>query len=350
MKQRISALDLLLLARELKQDLEGYRLSNIYNIADSSKQFLLKFNKPDSKLNVVVDCGLRIYLTEFSRPIPPTPSGFILVLQFADGHFYLVLEFFSAGNVILLDENRRIMALQRVVLEHENKVGQIYEMFDESLFTTNNESADESIEKNRKAEYTSELVNEWIKAVQAKYESDITVIKQLNIQGKEGAKKKKVKVPSIHKLLLSKVPHLSSDLLSKNLKVFNIDPSDTQLEYNQLLTTTDRKGYILAKRNENYNSEKDTADLEFIYDTFHPFKPYINGGDTDSSCIIEVEGPYNRTLDKFFSTIESSKYALRIQNQESQAQKKIDDARAENDRKIQALLDVQELNERKAIS
>lgn len=214
MKQRISALDLLLLARELKQDLEGYRLSNIYNIADSSKQFLLKFNKPDSKLNVVVDCGLRIYLTEFSRPIPPTPSGFvvklrkhlkakrltalkqvdqdrILVLQFADGHFYLVLEFFSAGNVILLDENRRIMALQRVVLEHENKVGQIYEMFDESLFTTNNESADESIEKNRKAEYTSELVNEWIKAVQAKYESDITVIKQLNIQGKEGAKKKK---------------------------------------------------------------------------------------------------------------------------------------------------------------
>ncbi|CAI5191996.1 ANM_HP_G0245990.mRNA.1.CDS.1 [Saccharomyces cerevisiae] len=388
MKQRISALDLLLLARELKQDLEGYRLSNIYNIADSSKQFLLKFNKPDSKLNVVVDCGLRIYLTEFSRPIPPTPSGFvvklrkhlkakrltalkqvdqdrILVLQFADGHFYLVLEFFSAGNVILLDENRRIMALQRVVLEHENKVGQIYEMFDESLFTTNNESADESIEKNRKAEYTSELVNEWIKAVQAKYESDITVIKQLNIQGKEGAKKKKVKVPSIHKLLLSKVPHLSSDLLSKNLKVFNIDPSEsclnlleetdslaellnsTQLEYNQLLTTTDRKGYILAKRNENYNSEKDTADLEFIYDTFHPFKPYINGGDSDSSCIIEVEGPYNRTLDKFFSTIESSKYALRIQNQESQAQKKIDDARAENDRKIQALLDVQELNERK---
>ena len=81
--------------------------------------------------------------------------------------------------------------MQRVVLEHENKVGQIYEMFDESLFTTNNESADESIEKNRKAEYTSELVNEWIKAVQAKYESDITVIKQLNIQGKEGAKKKK---------------------------------------------------------------------------------------------------------------------------------------------------------------
>ena len=387
MKQRISALDLQLLARELKQDLEGYRLSNIYNIADSSKQFLLRFNKPDSKLNVVVDCGLRIYLTEFSRPIPPTPSGFvvklrkhlkakrltalkqvdqdrILVLQFADGHFYLVLEFFSAGNVILLDQNRRILSLQRVVLEHENKVGQVYEMFDESLFAAGNTPTSEYV-VGTKIEYTSNTINEWIKATQTKYESDIAVIKQLNFQNKDDPKKKKVKVPSIHKLLLSKVPHLSSDLLSKNLNVFNIDPSEsclallgktdalaellnsTQLEYNKLLTTSDRKGYILAKRNENFNSEKDTADLEFIYDTFHPFKPYISGENNNSSTIIEVEGPYNKTLDSFFSTIESSKYALRIQNQESQAQKKIDDARTENNRKIQALLNVQELNEKK---
>lgn len=369
MKQRISALDLLLLARELKQDLEGYRLSNIYNIADSSKQFLLRFNKPDSKLNVVVDCGLRIYLTEFSRPIPPTPSGFvvklrkhlkakrltslrqvdqdrILVLQFADGHFYLVLEFFSAGNVILLDENRRIMSLQRVVLEHENQVGQIYEMFDETLFAAGNDFVNESPEIIEE-KYTSNLVNEWIEATQSKYDSDIAVIKQLNIQNKNDSKEKKVKVPSIHKLLLSKVPHLSSDLLSKNLKVFNIDPSmsclalldrtntlaemlnRTQSEYNELLTTSDRKGYILAKKNENFNSMKDPADLEFIYDTFHPFRPYINEKNSGSFRIADVEGPYNKTLDKFFSTIESSKYALRIQNQESQAQKKIDDARAE---------------------
>ncbi|QID88418.1 RQC (ribosome quality control complex) component [Saccharomyces pastorianus] len=387
MKQRISALDLQLLARELKQNLEGYRLSNIYNIADSSKQFLLRFNKPDSKLNVVVDCGLRIYLTEFSRPIPPTPSGFvvklrkhlkakrltalkqveqdrILVLQFADGHFYLVLEFFSAGNVILLDENRRIMSLQRVVLEHENRVGEVYEMFDESLFATDNENIKEYSESS-KTEYTSNLVNEWIEAAQSKYESDAAVIKELNIESKKCSKEKKVRVHSIHKLLLSKVPHLSSDLLSKNLKVFDIDPSEsclallgktdtlakllnvTQSEYNELLSTSDSRGYILAKRNENFNPEKDSADLEFIFDTFHPFKPYISDPDNKYFSIVEIEGFYNKTLDKFFSTIESSKYALRIQNQESQAQKKIDDARAENNRKIQALLNVQESNESK---
>ena len=160
-------------------------------------------------------------------------------------------------------------------------------------------------------------------------------------------------------------PHLSSDLLSKNLKVFDLDPSEsclallgktdtlakllnvTQSEYNELLSTSDSRGYILAKRNENFNPEKDPEDLEFIYDTFHPFKPFISVPDDKSFCIVEVEGFYNKTLDKFFSTIESSKYALRIQNQESQAKKKIDDARAENNRKIQALLNVQESNESK---
>lgn len=129
MKQRISSLDLELLYRELKSQLEGYRLSNIYNIAESSRQFLLKFNKPDSKLNAIIDCGLRVHLTDFTRPVPATPSGFvvklrkhlkskrlttvkrvandrILVLSFNDGQFFLVLEFFSAGNVILLDSDQ----------------------------------------------------------------------------------------------------------------------------------------------------------------------------------------------------------------------------------------------------
>ena len=83
--------------------------------------------------------------------------------------------------------------------------------------------------ENRKTEYTSNLVSEWIEAAQSKYESDAAVIKELNVESKKGSKEKKVKVLSIHKLLLSKVPHLSSDLLSKNLKVFDLDPSESCL-------------------------------------------------------------------------------------------------------------------------
>ena len=378
MKQRISALDLQLLFSELRQKLEGHRLTNVYNIADSSRQFLLKLNKTNSKFSVVIDCGLRIHTSDFNRPIPPAPSGFvvklrkhlkskrltalrqvtndrILVLQFADGLYYLVLEFFSAGNVILLDENRKILSLQRIVHEHENKVGEVYNMFDESIF----EPVDDTPTKVSKC-YTHELVKEWLEEVQSKFKVNSSVLLE-----NKSEDKRKVKVMSIHKLLLSKEPHLSSDLLSKNLKIHGINPSsssleflermhelvkllkDTEIEFNALLSNDDRKGFILAKKNVNYNPEKDNSDIEYIYETFHPFKPYVDASDLENTKVIEVQGDYNKTLDAFFSRIESSKYALRIQNQEQQAKKKLSDARTENEKKIEALLNLQSTNEQK---
>lgn len=387
MKQRISALDLRILAEELRSQLEGYRLTNIYNIADSSRQFLLKFNKPDSKLSAVIDCGLRIHLTDYDRPIPPTPSGFvvklrkhlrgkrltalrqvendrILVLQFADGLFYLVLEFFSAGNVILLDEGKRILSLQRVVHEHENKVGEIYTMFDERILAEDYLSSvtESRIEQKR---YSNDEVKSWLDEAAKKFSLQSKLASSEAGKHKAGAKKKSLKPMTIHKLLLSKEPHLSSDLLSKNLKMRGIDPSapsseflekeqvfvdlliDTEAEYLHLLKNKDAGGFILAKKNAHYNTERDSPDLEFIYENFHPFRPFVEEKDSDKTRVIEIPGDYNKTLDTFFSTIESSKYALRIQQQEQLAKKKLEDARQENDRKIQALLDVQSSNEQK---
>lgn len=380
MKQRISSLDLRLLARELKEQLEGYRLSNIYNIADSNRQFLLKFGKPDSKLNVVIDCGLRVHLTEFSRPIPPSPSGFvvklrkhlkakrlttikqvdndrILVLSFSDGMYYLVLEFFSAGNVILLDSNRTILDLQRIVHEHENKVGQVYDMFDETFL-------DETGTYFPDLEFhTEESVLEWLKVADEKARIDAASVTA------EGPKKQKKrgKIQSLHKLLFTHAPHLSSDLLSKNLKVYGLNPSSscldfkeqigllaeilnkTETEVRELLSSERKCGFIVAKRNPYSDASKGSADIEFIYEQFHPFVPFV-GKDNENDGelkVIEIEGEYNKTLDAFFSTIESSKYALRIQNQEQQARKKLEDAKSENRRKIQALIDVQTSNEQK---
>lgn len=365
MKQRISALDLQLLTVELRATIESYRLNNIYNIADSSRQFLLKFNKPDSKINVVVDCGLKIHTTEFTRPTPPVPSGFvaklrkhlkakrltavrqvsndrIIAFQFSEGKFYLVLEFFSAGNVILLDEDFKIMSLQRIVEEHENKVGEKYEMFDISLFsgeTGPNGSIPETFNK--------ELVESWFQD-----EKDFLARSKLN-------EKKR----SIHRLLLSQAPHLSSDLLSKNLKKHDIKSSEpsskyfeqsdlmcdilneTQREYLDLIEHKSGVGYIVTQENPNYVAGRDQPDLEYIFDSFHPFKPYLL--DSEAKKIVEVEGPYNKTLDIFFSTVESSKYALKIQAQEHLAKKKLDDARSENVKRIQTLQEIQTANERK---
>lgn len=365
MKQRISALDLQLLTTELRDSIESYRLSNIYNIADSTRQFLLKFNKPDSKINVVVDCGLKFHITEYTRPTPPVPSGFvvklrkhlkakrltavrqvsndrIVVLQFAEGKNYLVLEFFSAGNVILLDEDLKILSLQRIVKEHENKVGEKYEMFDQSLF-------DRVVPNHHptQMDFTKESVKSW-------FEEELEFLKSSKINEKKR---------SIHRLLLSKAPYLSSDLLSKNLKQHNIKSSEpsskyfaqedliceilqqTQEEYSQLIESKSNKGYIVKQKNPNFIADRDQADLEYVFDSFHPFKPYLN--ETENKEVLEVDGTYNKTLDIFFSTVESSKYALKIQAQEQIAQKKLDDARSENVKRIQALEDIQSENERK---
>ncbi|AQZ15165.1 TAE2 (YPL009C) [Zygosaccharomyces parabailii] len=382
MKQRISALDLQLLAGELQNKLESHRLNNIYNIADSNRQFLLKFNKPESKFSVVVDCGLRIHLTNYDRPTPPGPSGFviklrkhlkskrltalrqvhddrILVFKFADGLNYLVLEFFSAGNVILLDENKKILALQRIVQEHENKVGEKYTMFDDTIFS-DSDNANSDI---KPIIYTPDIVKEWLQSAQEKFDVDSKVFKETS--DKKVGQKKKVKVMAIHRLLLSKEPHLSSDLLSKNLQLQGFNPSTsclefvgqvneivdllnaTEKEYQSLLSKSEGSGYILAKRNNNYNPERDNPDLQFVYETFHPFKPFVDPEKLKNTKIVRVDGSYNMVLDTFFSTIESSKYALRIQQQEQQANKKLEAARLDNQKKIQALADAQSFNEQK---
>ena len=385
MKQRVSALDLQLLARELKESLESYRLSNIYNVVDSTRQFILKFAKADSKISVCVDCGLRIHTTTFNRPVPQMPSTFIvklrkhlkskrltairqvpndriLVFQFADGLYYLVFEFFSAGNVILLDADRKILALQRVVHEFENKVGQFYTMFDDSVFSTDTKDTAEKAYSCKK--FTTEVVDSWLAELQsgAKDDSAGTGMGQ-----EKQSKRKGRKNMTIHKLLLSKEPHLSSDLLQNNLRKFGIDPSvsplefcgnetelvellnDTETEYNNLLERREKIGYIVSKRNPAYNDETDSPDLEFVFENFHPFEPFIDAEEEKEGTyrVKKIMGPYNETVDTFFSTIEQNKYTLRIQNQKLQARKKLESARLENAKRIQDLLDQQTSNEEK---
>lgn len=123
---------------------------------------------------------------------------------------------------------------------------------------------------------------------------------------------------AIHRLLLSKEPHLSSDLLSKNLQLQGCNPSTsclefvgqvdkivdllnaTEREYQSLLSESEGSGYILAKRNNNYNSERDNPDLEFVYETFHPFKPFVDPKKLKDTKIVRVDGGYNKVLDTFF--------------------------------------------------
>lgn len=352
----------------------NYRLQNIYNVVTSPHQFVLKFSIPDSKKSLVLDCGNKLHLTEFERPIAPAPSNFvtklrkhlktrrlsqlkqvgndrIVVMQFSDGMFYLVLEFFSAGNILLLDADFKILSLLRVVnnLGPENAryaVNETYGAFDASLF-------DESESYTARLYLATEIAS-WISAH-----------KQKLLETSTDSKKKKVY--SIHKVVFVNASHLSSDLILKTFTEAGVNPSDscldyaenqeklqklaevlakTEVQYTQLLEKASKgqiEGCIVEKKNALHNPE-DKDSPEYVFEEFHPFPPYK--ANMDIYHFETIQG-YNRTLDYFFSTIESTKYALRVEQQKLHAEKRLNTAKNEREKQIQLLQTQQEVHEKK---
>ncbi|KAG7840294.1 hypothetical protein KL942_002245 [Ogataea angusta] len=366
MKQRVSAFDIRVLVKEIEHAIKGHRLQNVYNLVTNPRSFLLKFSVPDSKANLVIESGFKVYLTEFQRPTAPEPSNFVVklrkhlksrrlsnikqvgndrvvVLEFGDGMYYLVLEFFSAGNIILLDSDRKILSLFRIVEEHENNdryaVGVTYGMFDRSLFEEHGQLGPHI--------YTSAEIFDWAK----------------------GASANTSKVPSIAKLVFLNAAYLSSDLIQIQLSNNGIDPASSSVklvqdedllsrataavnsceqEFHRLtnLPAGELSGYIIGKHNPFFKPEEDASyeNLEYVYDEFHPFEPVHKK--KENTRVEEVKG-YNRTLDKFFSTLESSKAVLKIQQQQANASKRLQTVKDEHMTKLQRLEEQQVVNYRK---
>ncbi|GAV29602.1 hypothetical protein PMKS-003103 [Pichia membranifaciens] len=372
MKQRVSSLDLKILVSELEQSIKGYRLQNVYNLTSNNRSFLLKFSIPDSKFNAVLESGFKIYLTDFQRPTQPEPSNFttklrkhlktkrltnikqvgddrIAVLEFSDGFYYLVLEFFSAGNIILLDSELKILSLFRFVDTSGNvqkcqyDVGGTYTMFNKSLFEENSPVL-------RNALFNQQMILGWI--------SD----------SKQTEKEKK-KIFSIEKLCFNHASYLSSDLIHISLLQNGIKPStsclelleneellgttvkclyDTQARFNTLLETPvgEITGYILSLKNPLFKEDKEssTENLEYVYHEFHPYEPIHKIKD---NVKVETVKGYNKTVDKFFTTLEMSKVSLSRQTQQANIERRLQFVKDEHAKKLQALDDVQGLNYRK---
>ncbi|KAJ3211846.1 hypothetical protein HDU67_004227 [Dinochytrium kinnereticum] len=138
MKQRFSALDVAASVSDIKPNLIGLRLQNVYDI--NPKTYLFKFGKPDSKEILLIESGVRIHTTTYEREKSKTPNAFstklrkyiktrrlsdvrqvgldrVVDLVFGEGdyEFHLILEFYSSGNIILTDKNFKILAILRSV-------------------------------------------------------------------------------------------------------------------------------------------------------------------------------------------------------------------------------------------
>ena len=135
-KMRMSSLDVRAMVLELQQTVLGYRVSNVYDI--NPRTYLLKLAKPDAKLMLLIESGIRVHTTEFVRDKGATPSVFtvklrkqlkqkriekveqlgsdrVIVLTCGAGEWesHVIIELYDKGNVVLTDPQHLILSLLR---------------------------------------------------------------------------------------------------------------------------------------------------------------------------------------------------------------------------------------------
>jgi predicted ribosome quality control (RQC) complex YloA/Tae2 family protein len=377
MKQRFSSLDVKVISHELSKSLVGLRIANIYDL--STRIFLFKCAKPGARQQLLVDSGFRCHLTAFTRTAAATPSAFVARLRkylksrritsvtqigtdrvieiaFSDGQYRLFLEFFAGGNVILTDKDYTVIALLRQVSEGDEdvdvKLGSTYVLKTKRHF--------EGIPP-----LTQERVKETLSA-QIQQAADAAAA--------GGKKAKRYKGgEDLRKALSTGFPEYPAHLLDHSFRSTGFDPllkpeaviNDDALLANlmkalefaheifqNLGASEQTKGYIIAKVKESTpdftpdGSVSSPPREHVVYDDFHPFRPSQFEGKRDT-YILEFES-FNRTVDEFYSSIESQKLESRLMEREEAARKKLENARQDHEKRVGQLQQVQELHIRKA--
>ncbi|KAL1875668.1 hypothetical protein Plec18167_005605 [Paecilomyces lecythidis] len=369
MKQRFSSLDVKVITRELDSALTSLRVSNIYDL--SSRIFLFKLAKPDNRKQLIVDSGFRCHLTEYSRSTATAPSPFVTRLRktlktrrvtsvsqigtdriidivFSDGVYHLFLEFFAGGNIILTDRDYTILALFRQVPaggdQEEVKVGLKY-----TVTNKQNYGGIPELSKDRVKETLQKAIAS-------------------GAAGEAPKKSKKKSADILRKALSLGFPEYPPLLLDHAFSVREFDSSilpdqviqdDGTLEklmgvleeaesVNKQLSTGDKHpGYIVAK-DDKRPAPDSTAEKKpsYLYEDFHPFKPKQFEGKPETT-ILEFDG-FNKTVDEYFSSLESQKLESRLTEREEAARRKLEAVRQEHEKRLGALKQVQELHIRKA--
>jgi predicted ribosome quality control (RQC) complex YloA/Tae2 family protein len=363
--------------------LTGLRVQNVYDL--SSRIFLFKFQKPERREQFIVESGFRCHLTSFVRTTAAEPSPFvrrvrkfigtrrvssvsqvgtdrIIEFQFSDGLYRLFLEFYAQGNIVVTDKEYNILTLLRNVNEGSEqdqlRIGAKY-----------------NISAVKHYDGVPELTIERIKLG---LESIVAKSKEETREAQDAtAKPKKKQKATLRKAIASSISEFPLVLVDHALKVHDFDASilpeailgnDKQLTQllealqeakrvvAEITTPGNTKGYIFAKRrtgaiestepSENNEDGSSKAEENLMYDEFQPFKPKQMEDDPKFVCL-EIDG-FNKTVDKFYSSIEGQKLDSRLHERELTAKKKLEDTKRQHKQRLGSLEQAQELNIRKA--
>lgn len=365
-----------MIAGELSTALTNLRVSNIYDL--SSRIFLVKFAKPGKREQLLIDSGFRCHLTSFSRTAATAPSAFVsrlrkylksrrvtsvaqigtdrvIEITFSDGQYRLFLEFFAAGNIIVTDADLNVLALQRQVSE-----------------------GDEDVDVKLGGKYTLEAKQNFhgippitVGRVRESLETAVQRTKAANEIGGKKAKRAKGG-DDLRKALSAGFSEFPAHLLDHVFKEVGVDAGSkaedvlgNEESMQSVMKALERAddifksldagqshGYIIAKTNAPSTATEESSEQQapsrasLLYDDFHPFWPSQFKGKAGIH-ILEFDG-FNRTVDEFYSSIESQKLDSRLTEREEAAKRKLQTAKDEHEKRIGALQHVQELHVRKA--
>ena len=282
----------------------------------------------------------------------------IIEIQFSDGQYRLFLEFYAGGNILLTDKDLSIKALFRMVSEGNDqeqlRIGSIY-----------------LLENRQNYHGTPPMTEERVRAGLQKtldegFSSTLTDLKKIKKKPRDALRRAIATMfyeyPPILLDHALRVMHFDASLPIED--VIRSEDSIRRLYYtlkeaqriDQSIKSSEVcKGYIIAKVQRGALSQPDNKQNEMnhaigqqglVYDDFQPFRP-LQFEDDISFKILEFDG-FNKTVDEFFSSIESQKLESRLTEKEEHAKKKLETARLDHEKRLGGLQQVQALNVRKA--
>ena len=279
----------------------------------------------------------------------------VIEITFSDGQYRLFLEFFAAGNIVVTDAELNVLVLLRQVSE-----------------------GDENVDVKLGGKYLTEVKQNYHgvppitpERIKDALQSAVDRAKAANEVGGKKAKRAKG-LDDLGKALSIAFPEVPSQLLEHVFRQAGLDGATKadavlrdQDSFQNVVKTLDQaksifdslgkgqdKGYIIAKMRETPSTEvagTEAASPEqesLLYDDFHPFRPAQYEAKPGMK-ILEFDG-FNRTVDEFYSSIESQRLESRLTEREQAARRKIETTRAEHENRLGALQHVQEMHIRKA--
>ncbi|PGH18997.1 hypothetical protein AJ79_00030 [Helicocarpus griseus UAMH5409] len=381
MKQRFSSLDVKVISRELSQALVGLRISNIYDL--SSRICLLKLAKPDTRKQLIIDTGFRCHLTEYSRTTAAAPSPFIarlrkflktrrvtavsqvgtdriIDIQLSDGYFHLLLEFYAGGNIILTDSEYKILAVHRVVSESSGQEEEVRVGLQYVLENKQNYRGKPPVEVGRLKDALEKAKEAGNNAGEAAAE----VGSNKRAKKKQaGALRRAVSLgfPEYPPLLLEHAFHvtgfdaslkpeqvLEDEGLVEKLMLALVEAENVD---KRLSTAEETPGFIVSKMESKPSTgdgagSSTTTSKRALYHDFHPFEPK-QFENVPGTTMLRFD-TFNKAVDEYFSSVESQKIESRLTEREEIARKKLEAAQRDQEKRVGALKDVQELHIRKA--